>query len=482
VSAGGSGYTVNDILTVSGGTCETQPQVKVATLSGSAVATVTVQTAGICTTFPSNGGGTTGGTGSGATFTLTKRTDGISANNTAATALTIGSPDGVGSLDAIAHFGPMPRYKNVIVENFRGWGMRTGFGPGVGFYSPAPSGSNWQTQEGYIENIQVLNANAGAVWFNGPNDTRIKGITANFIYGFGVWFDRMSAGTVASDLHISGGFPDGVTQVEPQIGILVATDSITCTGCKSEEAAENIDIWGNNAVFPDFKVFHIDDGTDRIGVKIGDGNYVPANNLTKGYDAHGSCSDMGQGCFYAVTDGGGGRFHAKVTLGSNGHANYAGKPAFAGTPATCGTPGSDIDLQFVLPISGATVPLYRKPCTSWTPSLKFGGVAPAQTVAGEWYGDHAEFRIVVNGVPGTGAVTMNSPFGVNQTCIVHAGVLSSATGLPGPVNGIQQGGTVAFQQWSPVGAGTGPITETSTPSPFVGGTTLFGTIGPCITQ
>jgi hypothetical protein len=43
VNAGGSGYQVDDILNVAGGT---SGQVKVATLSGSAVATVTIETAG----------------------------------------------------------------------------------------------------------------------------------------------------------------------------------------------------------------------------------------------------------------------------------------------------------------------------------------------------------------------------------------------------------------------------------------------------
>lgn len=70
VSAGGTGYTVGDVLTVSGGTFTTAATVTVATLSGSAVATVTVSNVGAYTAAPANPAAVTGGTGSGATFTL----------------------------------------------------------------------------------------------------------------------------------------------------------------------------------------------------------------------------------------------------------------------------------------------------------------------------------------------------------------------------------------------------------------------------
>jgi hypothetical protein len=70
VSAGGSGYVVGDVLTVSGGTQTTAATLTVATLSGSAVATVTISNAGVYTASPTNPAATTGGTGTGATFTL----------------------------------------------------------------------------------------------------------------------------------------------------------------------------------------------------------------------------------------------------------------------------------------------------------------------------------------------------------------------------------------------------------------------------
>jgi hypothetical protein len=71
--AGGSGYAVNDTITLAGGTFTQATILKVASLSGSAVATVTVQTAGSYSVTPSNpvAQGSTSGSGSGGTFNVT---------------------------------------------------------------------------------------------------------------------------------------------------------------------------------------------------------------------------------------------------------------------------------------------------------------------------------------------------------------------------------------------------------------------------
>jgi hypothetical protein len=69
VSSGGSGYVVGDLLTVSGGTSVSPTILKVATLSGSAIATVSIVNTGIYTTAPVTGYNTltlTGGTGTSA--------------------------------------------------------------------------------------------------------------------------------------------------------------------------------------------------------------------------------------------------------------------------------------------------------------------------------------------------------------------------------------------------------------------------------
>lgn len=76
VSAGGSGYAVGDVLQVQGGTWTQRAKFLVATLSGSAVATVTLfEGGGAYTSFPSNPASTTkvgpaAGSGTGCTLTL----------------------------------------------------------------------------------------------------------------------------------------------------------------------------------------------------------------------------------------------------------------------------------------------------------------------------------------------------------------------------------------------------------------------------
>ncbi len=73
VQAGGSGYAVGDTITETGGTAINQAVLTVATLSGSAVATVTVTYPGNYTVAPSNpvSQGSTSGVGTGCTLNLT---------------------------------------------------------------------------------------------------------------------------------------------------------------------------------------------------------------------------------------------------------------------------------------------------------------------------------------------------------------------------------------------------------------------------
>jgi hypothetical protein len=71
LGSGGTGYSVNDVLTVSGGTSTQAVQITVNTVSGGVIATFTVTTGGNYTVIPTNPVSVTGGTGSGATFNLT---------------------------------------------------------------------------------------------------------------------------------------------------------------------------------------------------------------------------------------------------------------------------------------------------------------------------------------------------------------------------------------------------------------------------
>ena len=68
IGSGGTGYSVNDILTFTGGTCSTQPQIRVTSVSGGVITGTTGNVGGLCSS-PNFGTITlTGGTGSGATL------------------------------------------------------------------------------------------------------------------------------------------------------------------------------------------------------------------------------------------------------------------------------------------------------------------------------------------------------------------------------------------------------------------------------
>lgn len=74
VAAGGTGYTVGDIITVSGGTFGHSATLRVVTAPAGVVGTVAVVDPGDYTTAPSNPASTTGGTGTGCTVNLTMGT------------------------------------------------------------------------------------------------------------------------------------------------------------------------------------------------------------------------------------------------------------------------------------------------------------------------------------------------------------------------------------------------------------------------
>lgn len=74
VAVGGTGYTVSDQLTVVGGDAPTAAVFNVDTVSAGAVLTVSLVTAGVYHVLPSNPVNTTGGTGTGATLTVTYQT------------------------------------------------------------------------------------------------------------------------------------------------------------------------------------------------------------------------------------------------------------------------------------------------------------------------------------------------------------------------------------------------------------------------
>jgi hypothetical protein len=70
ITFGGTGYTVGDVLTVVGGTFTTATRITVNTVSAGVITAATVTTLGSYTIAPTNPASVTGGTGTGATFTM----------------------------------------------------------------------------------------------------------------------------------------------------------------------------------------------------------------------------------------------------------------------------------------------------------------------------------------------------------------------------------------------------------------------------
>lgn len=71
IVAGGAGYTVGDVLSVTGGTGTFVATLKVVTIAAGVITAIKVWTSGVYTVNPTNAVAVTGGTGAGATFNLT---------------------------------------------------------------------------------------------------------------------------------------------------------------------------------------------------------------------------------------------------------------------------------------------------------------------------------------------------------------------------------------------------------------------------
>ena len=71
IVSGGTGYTVGDTLTISGGTFTSAATFTVSTVSSGVITAVSATSGGVYTVVPSNPVSVTGGTGSGATFNIT---------------------------------------------------------------------------------------------------------------------------------------------------------------------------------------------------------------------------------------------------------------------------------------------------------------------------------------------------------------------------------------------------------------------------
>ena len=87
IVAGGTAYTASDTLTVAGGTSATAATLTVTTEAAGVVTVIAIAGAGDYTVLPANPVSVTGGTGSGATFTLTWDADNAGAATVTQTVL-----------------------------------------------------------------------------------------------------------------------------------------------------------------------------------------------------------------------------------------------------------------------------------------------------------------------------------------------------------------------------------------------------------
>lgn len=71
ITTGGTGYTTGNVLTIAGGSAGTTAQLTVTAVSGGVITGVSIARAGVYSALPASPASVTGGSGAGATFTLT---------------------------------------------------------------------------------------------------------------------------------------------------------------------------------------------------------------------------------------------------------------------------------------------------------------------------------------------------------------------------------------------------------------------------
>ena len=162
VSAGGSGYTVGDVLSIVGGTSTQTATVTVATVSSGAVATVTISNFGVYTVAPSNPASVTGGTGTGATFNLSFGILSATITNAGSGYVeqpTVSFSGGGGSgAAAYATVGATPYLKG-IAGNLE---LQTAAGTGLRVQNSGTSNVNFAAIQGNSTGANVLYSAAGS--------------------------------------------------------------------------------------------------------------------------------------------------------------------------------------------------------------------------------------------------------------------------------------------------------------------------------
>lgn len=184
----------------------------------------------------------------------------------------VGLMDGPECADAVRFWAPLFRMQDVLIQNVKGCGVRSGWlVPANGW------NSIYKGQENRIDNVDVYIANGDAFWCNGTGDGRISDFVANFMRGDGLFLDRRAAATKVYGGHISGAFASASDLREPKVAIKIDADTAELYHMTGEEGIlANVMIRANNVVLRDGQFFHIDAiqtgdaHPNRIGIQIGD--------------------------------------------------------------------------------------------------------------------------------------------------------------------------------------------------------------------
>ena len=251
VASGGTGYTLNDVITLSGGTSTTTALVTVSAVSGGVVTGITLSNAGVYTVLPSNPISTTGGTGTGLTltgawgvrsggFTITAAGSGYVeqptitfSSGTAAAYATVGSGTVVRSLGSTLDF-------------------YTPGGIGLRVNDFAQSNINWVEINGSSGNVGIASNGSGT-----PSlafKSKASSATA-FTFGTNnsatiVQFAVAHTASAVNYVQVTG----SATTAQPLISTQGSDTNISLS--LTSKGSGNVNFWTNNSASRQFAVTH----------------------------------------------------------------------------------------------------------------------------------------------------------------------------------------------------------------------------------
>jgi hypothetical protein len=226
VAAGGSGYAVGEIITLTGGTFTVAAQLEVLTLSTTAVATVRIYNAGVYTVDPTDpvAQGSSDGSGTGATFNLTLAANGWTANRNQAT--TCSSVDSVAAAGTGYNIGDVITLTGGVYDTAVTLTVATltgGAGTGVatvtiseaGYYRVLPSDPVVQAS---VSPSGGTGATFNLSWDTGEREVILEGIGSGAEEIFVGWRTFSGSGYFNFELHGMTGY-SAALQMSEQPGV-----------------------------------------------------------------------------------------------------------------------------------------------------------------------------------------------------------------------------------------------------------------------